>query len=102
MANESQDQYQDYPVFKGLQKPLEFLGLRGRYIVWAAATAGGGLLGFLILYITFGFVVGLVFISAVLGIGGAMIFIKQAKGLHSKQSHKGVFILAHLLEFRGR
>ena len=36
MANESQEQYPDYPVFKGLQKPLEFMGLRGRYIYWAA------------------------------------------------------------------
>lgn len=33
MANESQEQYPDYPVFKGLQKPLEFMGLRvGTYI----------------------------------------------------------------------
>lgn len=86
MANESQEQYPDYPVFKGLQKPLEFMGLRGRYIYWAAGTVGGGILSFLIGYVAFGFLVGLVLITSIVGFGGAMIFIKQHKGLHSKHS----------------
>ena len=30
------DQYISYPMFKGLQKPLEFMGIQGRYITWAA------------------------------------------------------------------
>ena len=33
-------QYVSYPMFKGLQKPLEFMGFQGRYITWAAATVG--------------------------------------------------------------
>lgn len=37
MASDNQGQYPDYPVFKGLQKPLEFLGLQGRYIYWQPA-----------------------------------------------------------------
>ena len=42
MAREEQEiRYPDYPLFKGLQKPLEFMGIQGRYIYWAAATAGG-------------------------------------------------------------
>lgn len=94
MAEERGD-YPDYPVFKGLQKPLEFLGLRGRYIYWAAATVGGGLLSFLIGYIVFGFLVGLILITSILGFGGAMTFIKQHKGLHSKKSPTGIFIFAH-------
>ena len=28
-------QYVCYPMFKGLQKPLEFMGFQGRYITWA-------------------------------------------------------------------
>ena len=75
--------YPDYPVFKGLQKPLEFLGLRGRYIVWAACTVGGGLLSFLIGYVVFGFLIALVLLT---------IFVKQHKGLHSKKSPKGIYI----------
>ena len=58
------DSITGYKVYKGLQKPLEYLGLRGRYIYWAAATVGGGLLSFLIGYIVFGFLVGLVLITS--------------------------------------
>jgi hypothetical protein len=40
MVREEQEiRYPDYPLFKGLQKPLEFMGIQGRYIYWAAATA---------------------------------------------------------------
>ena len=35
--------YPDYPLFKGLQRPLEVMGLQGRYIYWAAGTAGAAL-----------------------------------------------------------
>lgn len=84
--------YPDYPVFKGLQKPLEFLGLRGRYIVWAACTVGGGLLSFLIGYVVFGFLIALVLLTIILSLGGVAIFVKQHKGLHSKKSPKGIYI----------
>ena len=38
----SEEHYPDYPLFKGLQQPLELMGLQGRYIYWAAGVAGGG------------------------------------------------------------
>ena len=38
----------EYQMFKGLQRPLEFMGLQGRYITWAAITAGVGILGFML------------------------------------------------------
>ena len=31
----------NYPLFRGLQRPLEFMGLHGRYIYWATGTVGG-------------------------------------------------------------
>jgi hypothetical protein len=52
-------EYVSYPMFKGLQKPLEFMGIQGRYITWAACAVGGAILGFIIVYCIFGFVVGL-------------------------------------------
>ena len=52
--------YPDYPLFKGLQRPLEFMGLQGRYIYWAAGAAGGAIIGFIVLYCLAGFVAGLV------------------------------------------
>lgn len=32
----NENQYVSYPMFNGLQKPLEFMGFQGRYITWAA------------------------------------------------------------------
>ena len=91
MNTAEQEKFPDFPVFKGLQKPLEFMGLKGRYIYWAAGAVGGGLLSFLAGYIVFGFLVG--------GVGGTMIFIKQHKGLHTKKTPKGIFIFAHSYKY---
>ncbi len=93
-------EYPEYPVFKGLQKPLEFMGLQGRYIYWAAGTVGGGLLVFLVGFITIGFVVAIIAAGIIFGVGGALIFIKQTKGLHTKKAPKGIFVFARSFEFR--
>lgn len=93
-------EYPEHPVFKGLQKPLEFMGLQGRYIYWAAGTVGGGLLVFLVGFITIGFVVAIIAAGIIFGVGGALIFIKQTKGLHTKKAPKGIFVFAHSFEFR--
>lgn len=93
-------EYPEYSVFKGLQKPLEFMGLQGRYIYWAAGTVGGGLLVFLVGFITIGFVVAIIAAGIIFGVGGAFIFIKQTKGLHTKKVPKGIFVFAHSFEFR--
>jgi hypothetical protein len=53
-------EYVSYPMFKGLQKPLEFMGIQGRYITWAACAVGGAIIGFIIVYCFFGFVAGLI------------------------------------------
>ena len=50
MAAADDKEYIAYPVFKGLQKPLEFMGVQGRYIYWAAAAAGGAIIGFILGY----------------------------------------------------
>ena len=83
-----------YPVFKGLQKPLEFMGIQGRYIYWAAAAAGGAILGFIIGYCLLGFLTGLIILVVALGFGAALIALKQRKGLHTKKEDKGVFVYA--------
>ena len=77
MAEAKQERFPDYPIFKGLQRPLEFFGLQGRYIYWAAATAGGAVAGFAV------------------AVGGVLIVMKQRKGLHSKKSDNGIFIYAY-------
>lgn len=91
----TEEQYQDYPIFKGLQKPLEFMGVQGRYIYWAAGAIGGAIVGFILAYCLIGFVAGLIALVVSLGTGAAFIFTKQKKGLHSKKEDNGVFIYAH-------
>lgn len=86
--------YVSYPMFKGLQRPLEFMGIQGRYIYWAAVTAGGGVLGFILGYCFFGFLVGLGVLVAALAVGASLIFVKQRQGLHTKKTDKGIFIYA--------
>ena len=34
-----------FPVFKGLQKPLEFMGIRGRFLTLAAVAIGVSFVG---------------------------------------------------------
>ena len=80
-------QYVSYPMVKGLQKPLD--------ITWAAATVGGGILSFIIVYCILGFIAGLIVLAATLCTGAALIFFKQRKGLHTKKEEHGVFIYAN-------
>lgn len=82
----------EYPMFKGLQRPLEFMGIQGRYIYWAAGAVGGAIIGFIAAYCLSGFLAGLIVLTVILGGGAAFILLKQRKGLHSKKNDKGVFV----------
>lgn len=95
MDTSKENRYPDYPLFRGLQRPLEFMGLQGRYIYWAAEAAGGAILGFIIAYCIAGFVAGLVVLVASISVGSALILFKQRKGLHTKKEDKGVYIYAY-------
>lgn len=94
MVEKTDTRYVDFPMFKGLQRPLEFMGIQGRYIYWAAGTAGGAIVGFILGYCIFGFVAGLVLLVLALAVGGVLIAVKQRKGLHTKKCDHGVFIYA--------
>ena len=91
---QSNEAMQGCQMFTGLQRPLEFMGLQGRYITWAACAVGGAILGFIIAYCIFGFVVGLIVLTVSLCTGAGLIFFKQKKGLHTKKEDHGVFIYA--------
>lgn len=87
-----EERYPSYPMFKGLQRPLELLGLQGRYIFWAAGAAGGAIVGFIVMYILLGFVAGLITLIVTIAAGALLIMLKQRRGLHSKKCDKGIFI----------
>lgn len=90
-----EEQYPDYPLFKGLQRPLEFMGIQGRYIYWAAATIGIAIVGFIVAYCLAGFVSALIVLAVAITSGVGLILFKQRKGLHSKRQKRGVFIYAY-------
>ena len=85
------ERYPDYPLFKGLQRPLEFMGIQGRYIYWAAGSAGGAIVGFVIAYCLAGFVAGLVVLAVILSAGISLIILKQRKGpSHQEEPERSV------------
>lgn len=96
MQKKESDNYTEYEMFKGLQRPLEFMGLQGRYITWAAISVGAAILGFFIAYIAAGLIVGLAVMVLSLVVGGINIISKQRKGLHSKKNDKGIYIYARI------
>lgn len=85
-----------FPVFKGLQKPLEFMGLRGRFMVLAAVAVGLAFFGYCIGAFCFDQLTGII---ACLVLGGASlgyIFIKQKQGLHSKKRCRDILVYHYL------
>lgn len=96
------DELASYKIFKGLQRPLEFMGLRGRY-VWVGFGAGcATIIGFIVFFIAFGFVPAL---GVLIGIQvTTLLWIKKKskRGLHTKHVDKGVFIVDNIIEYRGK
>lgn len=85
-----------FPVFKGLQKPLEFMGLRGRFMMLAAIGVGISFLGYCIGAFCFGQLVGLIVCLILAGTSLAVIFIKQKQGLHNKKKSQNILIYHYL------
>lgn len=91
---------QTFPVYKGLQKPLSYKGLKGKFIAWGAVALATGLVlggisgAFINMYL--GVVVALV------SIGGMLYYVlsQQKKGLHSKSRHNGIFIQPSSIKIR--
>ena len=85
-----------YPVFKGLQKPLELMGIRGRFLTLAAAAIGVSFVGFIVFSIALGKLAGLIAMLILAVVGLVTIYVKQRGGLHNKRRHKGVFIYRNI------
>lgn len=89
----------EYPyvqVYRGIQKPLEFMGLRGRYVYVAVGTVFSAIILFIILYLVFGLLVAFVLVLIILLCASVWIYTNQKKGLHSKKAIKTVYIVNSL------
>lgn len=93
-------EYPSFGVYKGLQKPLEFMGLQGRYIVWGAGCALSSFILFAVFFALFG--VGWAMLALVLYLGCGISFIayKQQKGLHDKKKMEGIHIITNLFKIK--
>lgn len=83
---------QGYPMFKGLQRPLEFMGIRGRFIYIAAGAIGGSFLGFLLISFLLGKTAGFVAMFLIALISLIVIFVKQKQGLHTKKKCRDLLV----------
>lgn len=88
--------YVGYPVFKGLQKPLEFMGIRGRFLTFAAGAIGLSFVGFIVFSIIMGKLVGFIAMIIIAITSLITIYIKQRSGLHAKKRYRGVFVYKDL------
>ena len=88
--------YVGYPVFKGLQKPLEFMGIRGRFLTFAAGAIGLSFVGFIVFSIILGKLAGFIAMIVIAIIGLIIVFIKQRSGLHTKKRHRGIYVYRDL------
>ena len=89
-----------YPVFKGLQKPLSFKGLKGKFIAWGVISLVSSLLlGGLVSALINIYLGGVVCVVAVVGFLAYTLF-RQKQGLHSKPRDSGVFIHQNQLRIR--
>lgn len=88
--------YNGYPVFKGLQKPLEFMGIRGRFLTFAVAAIGASFIGFILFSIIIGKLGGFIAMIVIAVVGLLTIYIKQRGGLHNKKRHKGIYFFHNL------
>ena len=85
-----------YPVFKGLQKPLEFMGIRGRFLTLAAVAIGMSFVGFILFSIVLGKLAGFIAMLVMAVAGLVIICIKQRGGLHNKRRMKGIFVYRNM------
>jgi hypothetical protein len=83
-----------FPIYKGLQKPLIYKGFQGKFIGWGIGSLIlGVVLGGTIGSLTSMFFGGFITISMVVG-GLFFTSQQQKKGLHNKTRHEGVFQFA--------
>ncbi len=94
MSNKSRTE--GFPTYKGLQKPLVFKSLKGRYIYWGLGIMVGSLFLCITLVLVFNFLVGGFSLIVTLFGGLSLIAKRQKKGLYKKKTHKGVYVVSEI------
>lgn len=93
---ENKSNQDGFPVFKGLQKPLEFMGIRGRFLTLAAVAIGVSFVECIVFSIALGKIAGFIAMLVMAAAGLATIFVKQRSGLHNKKRAKGIYVYKNI------
>ena len=75
---------------------MEFMGIRGRFLTYAAGAIGLSFVGFIVFSIVMGKLAGFIAMIALAIAGLITIYVKQRSGLHAKRHDRGVFIYQSL------
>ena len=94
------DEYPTYPMLCGLQKPLEFKGVRGRFLLWLAIVVGIAMFGTLILLTLTNALIGFSFLAIVVSSGYLFIRLKQKQGLHSKKKSRDILVYHNIFKIK--
>lgn len=92
------DKSQGFSVYKGLQRPLIFKSLKGKFIYWGMGCVLCAFLVAIILATTIHPIAGVIGLIAI-GLGGLLLINqRQKKGLHNKTKSTGTYIIAPLFK----
>lgn len=83
----------NYPLYKGLQRPLVFKMFKGRFIYWALGSLLAGIITGIIAGAAISSLAGLIVMIAV---SVPLLFFtlgKQSKGLYEKKLEEAIFII---------
>ncbi|MDM8242878.1 DUF4133 domain-containing protein [Phocaeicola barnesiae] len=84
-----------YNVYKGLQKPLIFKGLKGKFIYIGGGCVIAALLVCAIVSTLTSFMWGGLTLCIVMFGGLGVTIILQRRGLHNKDRRKGIYIISN-------
>lgn len=84
-----------YPLYKGLQKPLEYKGFKGKYIFWGIASIFLGVLSGSIMAALSSSTIAGVTAVITMALGITYTRYKQRSGLADKNQNTGVYIHAN-------
>lgn len=93
-------EYPSFRVYRGLQKPIEFMMLKGRYVTVGFGIIFSSIIGFLAGFLLSGFLAAALLTLGILIPGSIWIYKNQKKGLHSKKISSGIYIVGSIIKMK--
>ncbi len=89
-----------YNSYKGLQRPLELFGLKGRYISIGIGGATIALITLVVASIVSSIFIGLLLGFSIIGFTAFYISKNSSKGLYKKNIDKGIYIVTNIVNMK--